>query len=66
MDFQEWVQAQSVRGLAPAFGDAPRQERIIAQNGVLYDAQAEGTATYMVQLSVRFIKYFPTTDPWYI
>lgn len=66
MDFQEWVQAQSVRGLAPAFGDVPRQERIIAQNGVLYDAQAEGTATYMVQLSVQFVKYFPTPDPWYI
>lgn len=66
MDFQEWVQAQSVQGLAPVFGDAPRRERIMAQNGVLYDAQDEGLATYMVQLSVQFVKIFPTTDPWFI
>lgn len=56
MDFQEWVQEQSVRGLAPVFGDVPREERIIAQNGVLYDADDEGLATYMVQISVQFVK----------
>lgn len=66
MDFQEWVQRQSATGAAPVFGDVPMQERITAQNGVLYDAGDEGLATYMVQLSVRFVKYFPTTDPWYI
>lgn len=66
MDFQEWAQGQSIRGLAPAFGDEPRQERIMAQNGVLYSAQDEGLATYMVQLSVQFVKHFPTTDPWFI
>lgn len=58
MDFQEWVQEQSARGLAPVFGDVPRKERIIAQNGVLYDAQDEGLGTYMVQLSVQFQKEF--------
>ena len=66
MEFQEWVQERSALGKAPVFGDAPQQERIIAQNGVLYDAEYEGTATYMVQLSVQFVKYFPTTDPWFI
>lgn len=65
MDFQEWVQAQSVMGLAPVFGDVPRQERITAQNGVLYGAEDEGVATYMVQLSVQFIKIFPTENPWF-
>lgn len=65
MDFQEWVQEQSVRGLAPVFGDEPRQERITAQNGVLYAAEDEGLATYMVQLSVQFIRIFPTTNPWF-
>ena len=30
----------------------------MAQNGVLYEANEEGTATYMVQLSVQFIKKF--------
>lgn len=65
MDFQEWVQEQSARGLAPAFGDAPQQERITAQNGVLYSAEDEGLATYMVQLTVQFMKIFPATDPWF-
>ncbi|MDE6902019.1 MAG: hypothetical protein K2P22_04685 [Lachnospiraceae bacterium] len=66
MDFQEWVQAQSVLGKAPVFGDDPRKEKITAQNGVLYEAEAEGLAAYMVQVSVQFIKYFPTTDPWFM
>jgi len=66
MDVQEWIQEQSTLGRAPVFGDIPSQERVTAQNGVLYAAQDEGLATYMVQLSVRFIKRFPTTDPWFM
>lgn len=58
MDFQLWVQEQSARGLAPTFGDEPRTEKIQAQNGVLYAADEEGTATYMVQLSMNFMKKF--------
>lgn len=58
MDFQEWVQEQSASGLAPVFGDDKKQERIMAQYGVLYTAEDEGLATYMVQLSVQFIKKF--------
>jgi len=66
MDFQEWVQARSALGEAPVFGDVPQRERIMAQNGELYTAGDQGLATYMVQLSVQFVKYFPTTDPWFI
>ena len=66
MDFQEWVQERSAKGLTPAFGDIPREERVTAQNGVLYDANAEGTAIYMVQLSVQFTKEFKTTGLWFI
>ena len=58
MGFQEWVQAQSITGAAPLFGDDPAREKVMAQNGVLYEATEEGTATYMVQLSVQFIKKF--------
>ena len=58
MDFQEWVQKQSISGNAPTFGDEPRSETITAQNGVLYSADEEGTAMYMVQLTVQFKKYF--------
>lgn len=51
MDFQEWVQSTT----PPKFGD--KTLRVIAQNGTLYSAEAEGTATYMVQLSVNFRKF---------
>lgn len=62
MDFQKWVQEQSVCRLAPTFGDEPASERIQAQNGVLYAADEEGTAVYMVQLSVRFTKNFYNSE----
>ena len=66
MDFQAWVQEQSVLGLAPAFGDEPRTERITAQNGVLYEADEDGTATYMVQMSVQFKKKYEVKNKWLI
>lgn len=58
MDFQRWVQEQSIRKLAPTFGDDPETETIKAQNGALYAANEEGTAIYMVQLSINFIKFY--------
>ena len=64
MDFQLWIQEQSARGLAPVFGDDASSEVIRAQNGVLYDADEEGTATYMVQLSVNFIKKIRSESQW--
>jgi hypothetical protein len=55
MDFQQWVQEQSVRGAAPVFGNIDtRSETIKAENGMLYASDAEGTATYMVQLSIQY------------
>lgn len=66
MDFQNWVQEQSVLGLAPTFGDIPTDEKIMAQNGVLYATDEEGTATYMVQLSIQFKKKFEVKNPWLI
>lgn len=61
MDFQEWVQERSCRKTAPTFGDEPWKETITAQNGVLYEANEEGTAMYMVQLAVKFIKRYEVT-----
>jgi len=60
MDFQRWVQTQSITGAAPTFGDIDMdEEQIKAQNGVLYEAEkSEGVATYMVQLSVIFKNYY--------
>jgi len=57
-DFQQWVQEQSVQRLAPTFGDDKNREHITAQNGVLYAADEEGTAVYMVRLSVQYIKKY--------
>lgn len=58
MDFQRWIQEQSIRKKAPVFGDEPDRESIKAQNGALYAANQEGTAIYMVQLSINFIKKY--------
>ena len=58
MGFQEWVQGQSVLGLAPAFGDDPRSERVAAGNGELYGASDEGTALYVIRISVSFTKRY--------
>ena len=49
---------------APVFGDVPCKEKITAQNGMLYAADEEGTATYMVQISVQFIKEYEVKNEW--
>lgn len=58
MELQEWVQEQSILGKAPTFGDEPKAEQIKAQNGSIFGVTPEGTAEYMVQLSVNFIKKY--------
>lgn len=58
MDFQRWVNEQSILRLAPTFGDVPRAETIKAQNGAVTAADNDGVAIYMVQLSVNFIKIY--------
>ena len=58
MDFQEWVQEQSVLHLAPTFGDEPRTERITAQSGAIYSTDDEGTAVYAIQISASFKKNY--------
>lgn len=63
MDFQEWVQERSATGKAPVFGDRPREERIMAQNGIFYNAQDVGTATYVVQLVSPVRKIFSNHGP---
>ena len=58
MDFQRWVQEQSIRKKIPTFGDDSARESARAQNGALYAADEEGTAIYTVQLSFNFIKIY--------
>lgn len=58
MRLQEWIQTESILGKTPIFGDEPQEEQISAQNGSIYGVTEEGTAEYMVQLSVNFIKKY--------
>ena len=58
MDFQRWVQEQSIRKQIPVFGDDPSRETARAQPGALYAADEEGTAIYSVQLSFNFLKNY--------
>ncbi len=58
LDFQQWVQEQSVTHQAPTFGDVPHMEQIAAQNGEIYSADAEGVAIYAIQISVIYQKKY--------
>lgn len=58
LDFQKWIQEQSIRRNVPVFGDVPESETISAQNGKVEAADEEGTGIYSVQLSVTFTKIY--------
>ena len=58
LDFQQWVQGQSVTHQAPTFGDEPWSESITAQNGEIYSTPTDGVAIYAVQISVMYTKRF--------
>lgn len=58
LNFQRWVQEQSIRKRVPVFGDVPEKETVKAQNGAIYAADEEGTAIYTVQLSINFVKIY--------
>lgn len=59
MDLQRWIQEQSMAHGAPTFGNVDQGlEEISASNGQLYDADAEGTALYMVQITASFHTYY--------
>lgn len=58
LDFQEWVQEQSIRKKVPVFGDDPKTETIKAQNGVNEYVTLDGVGMYTVLLSVNFTKTY--------
>lgn len=58
MDFQNWVRDQSLRGLAPAFGDDPAKEQIRAEKGRLKNGSQTGTGVYCVELTAEFVKVY--------
>lgn len=56
LEFQTWVQEQSIRKLVPTFGDEPSSETVKAQNGANTYADLEGNGVYTVLLSINFKK----------
>ena len=58
LEFQKWVQEQSIRKLVPTFGDEPSSETIKAQNGANTYADVEGNGVYTVLLSINFTKIY--------
>lgn len=55
MNLQKWVQEQSVKGLAPTFGNvAQEQEQMKAQNGMFYGSKDDGAGLYMITLTAQF------------
>ena len=56
--FQNWVADQDRQGLAPQFGDEPKNERIRAYEGKLDTHTQAGSALYSVQLTVEFTKIY--------
>lgn len=53
--FQDWVQTQSRKGLAPVFGSEPAREVIRAKQGKLKTASQTGTGTYTVHLTADYV-----------
>lgn len=59
MAFQRWVQAQSVAGLAPVFGNVDTgDEAIKAQNGSYYEPPDSGVGLYYVIVTVQYKTYY--------
>lgn len=56
--FQKWVQEQGIRNSVPKFGNTETRQIVKAQNGALYEQDEEGTAVYMVQVSVQYEMYY--------
>jgi hypothetical protein len=56
LNFQNWVQEQSLSGRAPQFGDVPARERIRAEKGGL--TVGAQTVTYTVTLIADFMKVY--------
>ena len=60
MDFQRWVQEQSIKKLAPTFGNIDTHEETIrAQNGMFYGSKEDGAAgIYMITITATFKNYY--------
>lgn len=59
----QWVEEQSINGLAPTFGDEPESEIITAQNGMLFQMSENGqSGRYQIQIQINYIKNYKRRD----
>lgn len=58
LDFQNWVADQDRLGLAPKFGDEPKNERLRAFEGKLHSRSQAGSALYTVMITAEFTKLY--------
>ena len=58
LEFQNWVQRQDALGLAPKFGDDPKNAHIRAENGKFSNRRQVGSAIYVVTLTADFTKNY--------
>lgn len=54
----QWVQQQSIAGLAPTFGEEPASETIRTEKGRLTKSRQPGNGMYAVEFTVEFIKIY--------
>lgn len=52
---QDWVQQQSLAGLAPRLGDVPHRQRIRAERGRLKAPAQTGTGRYAVTITADYV-----------
>ena len=60
LDFQNWVQQQSVDGKTPRFGDVPEAEKMRAEKGTLQNHAI--TDTFAVTLIAEFMKVYEVNE----
>ena len=60
LEFQNWVQQQSVDGKTPRFGDVPEAEKMRAEKGTLQNHAI--TDTFAVTLIAEFMKVYEVNE----
>lgn len=59
----EWVEAQSESRTIPILGDSPDEERMTAQNGMLYRLSENGTTgLYQIQIACFYKKRYERNE----
>ena len=58
MILENWVREQSLKGLAPQFGDIPGEEQILVEKGKFSGVSSLGTGKFAVQIHIVYQKNY--------